>query len=141
MNQFLEKHQIDVGKTLGTIMLFCMIVSIYKMLLELIIGDQWILNLGFIALYFQLGTGMYQHKKVARWCCIRLTVLVAILTPYIIYLSIWPTGTFILEGGDYKLENPPTWKVILCSLSMIPLIWCTLSMLFSKKAKEEFGVR
>jgi len=136
MNTFLNKHDIDVGKTFGVVFLLAMVYQIYDMILYFIFLGPLTLNFGFIILYF-LGVGMYRHNNTAR----RLTLLLAWLGVVLFIGSIIASPFISGEKftiGQTKIEDPPFWKVVLFFVTTLPVFWITIASLSSEKARQEF---
>jgi len=88
MEAFLRRHDVDVGKTFGIVLLAIMAQEIYWMVFRALLADKFILNVGIIILFF-LGRGMYRHANIARqwalgltWALLVLLVLCAFVAPF-----------------------------------------------------------
>ena len=134
----MEKFGVDVGKTLGTLMLASAVTALYQMVFGLLFGQLHILDLtGPIGLIW--GIALWRHAPSARDWAIAITwLVVAFLIIMLFVATIFGTTNMAITAGGIRIQDPAIWQVYLTGLLVAPLIWLLLLVLHSDKAEEEF---
>ena len=136
MDEFLRKHDIDVGKTSGVLLFAWAIVETYDMLFALLYPNRVFINFN-ILIFLALASGMYRHSNTARRWCVALTWVIGLtivaITAAAPFIS---SDRFTFAGREFS--DPPFWKLVLTDLALLPAFWVVIRALTSSKAKEEF---
>lgn len=137
VNSFLERHQIDVGRSYGLLSLVGAVTSAYGVL------GQWIIGRIHIDLTVIIGTviglALWRHRPWAR--TLSLVIAWAVTAAFAIILMVIPfTGTsgLRLTFGSAVITGPALWQVYLFGIAVSPACWFVLATLHSAKAKAEF---
>ena len=141
MNRFLVKHNIDIGKTFGILLLCIMVLEIYDLIADWLFFFPEAVNINFgIPILLLLGIGMFKHNRTARkvilfllWAGVTLSVIFLILYP------IFP-GKIFVKVNSIKVSNAPYWKFILIEGLLLPSFLLLILSLKSRKARQEFGI-
>lgn len=137
MDAFLDKHDIDVGRTFSVLIFAGMVQEIYSSIGALLGGPGIALNLGIIILFF-LGVGMWRHQESSRrWC---LFLLYFVIVGFVVMIAIQPfvDGVTFTIGG-FEEKDPPFWKSIVFLVAGAPVLYILVSVLHSKRAIREFN--
>ena len=137
IDSFLERHEIDVGKSFGLLSLVSALTSVYGMLGQWIIGRIHIdltVVIGAI-----LGIALWRHRPWSRIVLIVFAwLVVAAFTLLLVIAPFTGTSNLRLTFGSTVIPKPALWQVYLFALAASPVCWFVLATLHSAKAKAEF---
>jgi hypothetical protein len=137
---FLARHEVDVGKSLGLLILAGAVLAVYGMIGQLLIGR---VHLDFTVIVgLILGSALWKHRPwsrtlllVAHWAGVCLIAVMLIMAPFV------GTAGFTLTLGSVEVREPSVWTLYVGASSLVPLLGFVLAVLHSKRARTEFGVR
>lgn len=137
MDRFLQKHDVDVGRTFGVLFLATMVAQTYGVIFGLLFADCLFLNFGIIILFF-LGVGMYRHSNAARLCALVLSWVGLVLSVTFVAAKPFIKAETIVTIAGREISNPPFWRLLVAVVLILPIFWVSIAALTSRRALEEF---
>lgn len=138
MDAFLRRHEVDIARSAGLLLLAGAVVGAYTMVGQLIVGTSVRIDLG-APLMLITGVAAWQRRSWARkfllvvgWFAAAALALMVLVTPF--------SGTekVTITIGSSAVRNPPFGVLVAFGVLMSPLLYVVLSALHSRKALEDF---
>ena len=138
MNDFLEKNNIDIGRSLALITFAGTALRTFTVIGHALLGEVDLdLSILIAALF---GYGLWCHKQWARAVFIVLgwggAVLISLLTLTRIFG--FRASSYVLTVGEVTIKNPNTMQSLVGGLLLLAVFIGFLAILHSKKANDEF---
>ena len=137
IDTFLRRHDVDVGKSLGLLVLAKTLDAFWLMLGQLLAGSVNIVLT--IPIGLLVGVALWRHVPWSRtlllvcgWAGVSLFSLILFVIPFV------GTSHLNLEVGTFVIKNPKLWQVYAFAVIAAPFVWFLLGVLHSEKAQSEF---
>ena len=145
IENFLDKHNVNIGKASGIILFIYMLEEIVTMIQSFIVETGFEINFGIIILYF-LAKGMYYHNNLARKWIVWITgigwIIVSYLCATMSDLPSIKSDTLVtekyIEINNIRINDPSSFQIIVIWTMISMLCYLIIHILTCKKALTEF---